>query len=234
MSELTQPRWDPATARAAAVIACVSLLLAAGWWWTGRTTAVEELPRRDFAAPPGAATAGLTGPTSAPPETRTGSAVPSVPGAGVSAGPVGSGVIVVDVRGAVRSPGIRRLPPGARVLDAVQAAGGLRPGRGYGPVNLARPLVDGEQVVVGPAAPRPPAPPAAGADPAAAPAAVVDVNAADADQLEQLDGVGPVLAGRIVQRRAEVGRFGSVEELLDVEGIGEQTLAGLRDSVTVR
>jgi competence protein ComEA len=136
------------------------------------------------------------------------------------------GGIVVDVTGAVRRPGVVRLPPGARVLDAVAAAGGLLPGAGG--VNLARPLVDGEQIVVG----------APGTDSAGDGGqdngdGRMDLNRADAAALEELPGVGPVLASRIVAWRESAGGFRRVEQLQEVPGIGPAIYSGLVDLVAV-
>lgn len=144
--------------------------------------------------------------------------------------------VTVDVRGAVRSPGVRELPAGSRVMDAVAAAGGLDRGRPYGPINLARVVTDGEQIRVGPSAleaTQPGASSAGGVASTAPARALIDINSASAEQLEELDGVGPVLAGTIVQWRADNGPFQTVEDLLDVSGIGDATLAGMRDQVTV-
>lgn len=151
------------------------------------------------------------------------------PGAVPAAGP--GGQIVVDVSGKVRDPGLRRLPSGSRVDDALTAAGGARPGTDLAGLNRARVLVDGEQIVVG----APPAPVPAGG--AGGPAAAgggggpVRLNAATADQLEGLPGVGPVLAQHIVDYRTQHGGFRSVDELREVNGIGDRRFADLRPLV---
>lgn len=132
--------------------------------------------------------------------------------------------ITVHVAGEVRSPGVVRVPAGSRVGVAVAAAGGALPDADLTRVNLAAPLVDGQQVVV----------PGRGEESEAAPAdGRIRLNAADAEELEALPGVGPVLAARIVAYREEHGPFGAVEDLLDVPGIGEAKLAALRDAVLV-
>ncbi|GEL96206.1 hypothetical protein CCO02nite_28640 [Cellulomonas composti] len=142
------------------------------------------------------------------------------------------GELVVDVVGAVTHPGVVRLPAGARVVDALAAAGGALPEADLPRLNLARPLVDGEQVVVL----RPGEQPASAAtvpDGAAPDApAVVDLNTADAAALDALPGIGPVLAARIVEYRAE-HPFGTVDDLEDVPGIGPTLLEELRDLVRV-
>ncbi|MEU7049639.1 helix-hairpin-helix domain-containing protein [Streptomyces eurythermus] len=143
--------------------------------------------------------------------------------------------IVVDIGGKVRKPGILRLPSGARVADALRAAGGVRPGVSTEGLNRARFLVDGEQVLVGvPAGAAAPAGPAAGQLSGAAgpgPAAPVSLNTATADQLDTLPGVGPVLARHIIDYRTQHGGFRSVDELREVNGIGDSRFTDLRDLV---
>ncbi|MBA4608482.1 helix-hairpin-helix domain-containing protein [Aeromicrobium sp. Marseille-Q0843] len=152
-----------------------------------------------------------------------------VAGAEPSAGAT-AGTLVVDVAGRVRRPGIVTLPPGSRVHEAIEAAGGTKGKVDTASLNLARVLTDGEQVVVG----APAAAPAGGASGPAGPAdAVVNLNSADLVALDSLPGVGPVTAESIVAWREENGPFRSVDDLLDVKGIGEATLADLRDRVSV-
>ncbi len=136
--------------------------------------------------------------------------------------------LVVHVAGWVKRPGLVELAPGGRVADAVAAAGGALPGADLSALNLAAPLRDGDQVRV-------PAPGEAvvsgtGGGGEEGP---VDVNRAGASELERLPGVGPVLAERIVAYRDEHGPFATAEDLLDVPGIGEAKLAGLRDAITL-
>jgi len=138
------------------------------------------------------------------------------------------------VAGTVVHPGIVTLSAGARVADAIAAAGGALPGADTSGVNLARLVVDGEQVLVGlPATAGAPHAGAPGASSAGADAGPLDLNAATLDELQDLPGVGPVLAQRIVDWRTANGRFNSVDELQEVSGIGEQRLADLRDRVRV-
>lgn len=139
--------------------------------------------------------------------------------------------LVVHVVGEVRKPGLVRLPPGSRVADAIEAAGGLRAGGSSGALNLARALVDGEQVDVSREAQADP-PPAAGGT-GGAPAGPVDLNTATLEQLDTLPGVGPVMAGRILDWRTQHGRFASVDQLREISGIGERTFERLAPLVTV-
>jgi competence protein ComEA len=152
--------------------------------------------------------------------------------------------IVVDVSGKVREPGIHRLPAGSRVADALRAAGGVRPGTNTDGLNRARFLVDGEQVIVGGPVPVVGAGPggasvgggSAGAAGAAGgagqvPTAPVSLNTATVDQLDTLPGVGPVLAQHILDYRTQHGGFRSVDELREVNGIGERRFADLRNLV---
>lgn len=165
-----------------------------------------------------------------------------------------TGTVFVHVVGAVGAPGVVDLPASSRVSDAVEAAGGAQADADIDALNLARVLVDGEQIRV-PRIGEEPGPatgagggtaggadtggPAAGggsggaADPHAAGGGLIDLNAADAAQLETLPGIGPVTAQSIIDHREAIGRFGSVDELLDVTGIGDATLARIRESVTV-
>ena len=144
--------------------------------------------------------------------------------------------VVVDVAGKVRHPGVVSLPPGARVVDAIKKAGGVRPGTKTGTLNLARHVVDGEQILVGVnATPAPMSPPAdtPGAPGPTAPGSPMDLNSASAAQLDQLPGVGPVLAQRIVDYRTQHGGFRSVDELRQVSGIGDAKYADIKSLVRI-
>lgn len=128
--------------------------------------------------------------------------------------------VVVHVAGAVAEPGMVEVPAGARVADAIEAAGGADPGIDLAGVNLARVVADGEQIVVADAD---------AGDPAAAADGRVDVNRADADALEDVPGIGPVTAERLISHRRDHGPFTSDADLLAVPGIGEATLEQLRE-----
>jgi competence protein ComEA len=158
-------------------------------------------------------------------------AAPAEVGGSPSASP--STTIVVDVAGKVRRPGIATLPLGARVVDALEAAGGVRKGVRLGSLNLARVLTDGEQVLVGVPAAAGVAASAAGAPASGAAAPMVNINTAAQSELETLPGVGPVTAQAILQWRTENGAFTAVDELLEVSGIGEATLAKIAPYVTL-
>ncbi|MEU3844153.1 ComEA family DNA-binding protein [Streptomyces sp. NPDC028635] len=208
------------------VLLAVAAVLAVQHFWTGRTETVSA-PEVVRAAAPRTA-------EPAAPDIR---AAPPRPAA--TAGPE----IVVDVSGKVRRPGIHRLPAGSRVVDALSAAGGVRPGTDTQGLNRARFLIDGEQVVVG--GPQPAAGPgtsgagtwpgggggSAGAVGGGAPAGPVSLNTATVDQLDALPGVGPVLARHIVDYRTQHGGFRSVDELREVNGIGDRRFSDLRELV---
>lgn len=141
---------------------------------------------------------------------------------------------MVAVVGSVNVPGLVTLPEGARVSDAIEAAGGALPGTDLSTLNIARKVADGEQIVVGLPGPpvdsgtSEPQPTAGGAS-----TALVDINSANVTQLDELPGIGPVLAQRIVDFREENGPFKSVEELENVSGVGPAVLAKVKDLVTV-
>lgn len=141
-----------------------------------------------------------------------------------TAAPTERSEIEVHVAGWVTAPGVVRVPDGAIVADAVEAAGGLRNGASTDGINLAAPLSSGDQVVV-------PGPDEAGS--IAADGGLISLNRADAAELEGLPGVGPVLAERIVAHRDQNGSFSQVEDLLQVPGIGEAKLASIRDLVRI-
>ncbi|WP_405756031.1 helix-hairpin-helix domain-containing protein [Streptomyces sp. NBC_00073] len=191
---------EPRSVAAVAVVLVAAVAFGAQQYWTSRPQ-----------------------PVTAPSVVTPASAAPPSPP--VASGGAGTR-IVVDISGKVRDPGVRRLPTGSRVEDALAAAGGVRPGTDTTGLNRARVLVDGEQVAVGaPAQPAPGGPgPGGGAGP-------LSLGTATVEQLDGLPGVGPVLAQHIVEFRAARGGFRSVEELRQVDGIGERRFADLRKLV---
>ena len=210
-----------------AVLLAVGLAVTAWWVLSGRPEPEPVRPASFGSAPEPA-------PSGATPD--PGASSPVADASGSDATPTDAvrtdaGTVVVDVAGRVRHPGIVTLPAGSRVADAIEAAGGARPGVDLAGLNLARVLVDGEQILVGVAPVAAPVP----TDPSAtAPAAgVVNINTADLALLETLPGIGPVTAQAILDWRAENGAFTSVDELIEVDGIGEVTLEEIRDLVTV-
>jgi competence protein ComEA len=167
----------------------------------------------------------------------------ATPAVGPSSGPSRTNaaprIAVVHVSGAVASAGVYELRTGARVVDAIDAAGGPRDDARTDQLNLARIVQDGEQIHVPDAAEAKSAGPTDGSGTAAAPGSTIGtaaprlrLNAASEAELETLPGVGPVLAARIVAQRERTGGFAAAEDLLAVDGIGDKTFAQLRDLVT--
>lgn len=180
---------DRASLRAVLLVVVLAALVVGWMWWQGRPRPVVPAPQ---------------------------AIAESV---ALSSGQPTVGEVVVHVTGSVKAPGVVRLPAGSRVEDAIRAAGGARSPKALDSVNLARILVDGEQIVVG-------ATPTSAAGGSAD--AGINLNQATASQLEELPGVGPVLAQRIVQWRTANGPFRSVEELGEVSGIGDALLSQIR------
>ncbi len=149
---------------------------------------------------------------------------------GVPAGQTGS--VTVDVAGKVRRPGIAVLDQGARVVDALKAAGGARHGVDLSSLNLARVLADGEQILVGVAAAESAAIPGQDGS-TSAPGQLVNLNVATVSELESLPEVGPVTAAAIIAWREANGGFSAVDELLEIDGIGETTLGQIAPFVTI-
>jgi competence protein ComEA len=147
----------------------------------------------------------------------------------VESGDEGRRAVVVHVAGAVRTPGVYRMRPSARVDDAVARAGGPTPRADLSQVNLAAKVEDGRQVLV----PRRVHAGAPAAVAETAPGVPLNLNTATLDQLDELDGIGPATAQSILDYREENGGFGSVEELGEVPGIGDVRLASLREQVRV-
>lgn len=217
---------EPRTLAALSVVLVAAAVFAAMHFWTARPGSVPapervgeavHVPVAETDAGDGGAAGGALTPEPSP-------GTPPVAGPG--------GQVVVDVSGKVRRPGIHRLPAGARVADALRVAGGARPGVDLAGLNRARVVVDGEQIVVG----APPGPAVAGAPgggigPSAVTPGPVSLNTATVEQLDTLPGVGPVLAQHIIDYRTRQGGFRSVDELREVNGIGDRRFADLRPLV---
>jgi competence protein ComEA len=196
--------------KALAAVAAVVVLVAAFLAWRAR-------PRVDPVAEP-------------PPVAEASGDVPAPAGDNASS----PATVVVAVEGKVAKPGVVRLPSGARVADALAAAGGAKAGVDTAMLNLARKVVDGELILVGitppPGAVVATGPPAA---PGAAPGGPVNLNTATLADLDTLPGVGPVLAQRILDARTAQGGFRAVSDLRKVDGIGASRYEQLKELVTV-
>ncbi|GAO08863.1 putative DNA-binding protein [Streptomyces lydicamycinicus] len=227
---------DPKALTALVLVLVVAVGFAVQHFWVGHPEPVRAPAVERAGGAPG-------------PDART----PSLPSASSSATAVANGPpgnagrqLVVDVTGKVRHPGIQRMPPGSRVVDALRAAGGVLRGTNIRGLNRARLLTDGEQIVVGAAGggagPGGGAgagsaevgaggsgsgPPSAGAGPGGP----VSLSTATEQQLDSLPGVGPVLARHIVEFRTQHGGFTSVDQLRQVTGIGDRRFADLRPLV---
>lgn len=232
-------RLNPGRRGAAALVALglVAAAVAAVSVWRDQPTvqAVPPLPAVEVREGPDTAV-GTPAPTSVPP-----------PSAQLPAPPPPADQLVVSVVGLVHRPGLVRLPSGARVADALDAAGGPRPGADVLGLNMAARVADGEQILVGVTPPEG-GPTTVGsarigpgtAGTAAVPgkeagkvAGKVNLNTADVADFDALPGVGPVTAAAIVAWRHSNGRFTDVEQLGEVDGIGPARLAKLRDLVTL-
>jgi competence protein ComEA len=213
----------------AVALACIALV---GWRLLAPPSPPAEM-RLPFAQPSAAGDSATGSPSAA------GGGGGGDAGGAATPGTAAATEVVVHVAGAVASPGVRRLPPGSRVIDALDAAGGALPEADLARVNLAAPLVDGQQVYVPKPGEQPPVAAGAGAPNGAAgsgggvPGALVNLNTATAEQLDALPGVGPATAAAIIAHRDQNGPFTSVDQLIDVRGIGEAKLEQLRDLVAV-
>ena len=185
--------WDPRARKAALALIAGLALVISWWWWTGQPETVQT----------NAASAEISVQKS--PDVDPELALEAV-----------SGTVLVHVVGKVAEPGVVELPIGSRVQDAIEAAGGATNNKALESVNLARLVVDGEQIVVGA--------PAEGSA-----SSKISINSASAAQLDELPGVGPAIAERIVQWRETNGPFTSVDELTEVSGIGPSILEQIRD-----
>lgn len=192
------------------VVVIVVTIAGAGLW------CVRSLPRPVDVA--------MSAAPAAPSAARSG-----VPGSASVSASATAAQLVVDVAGLVRRPGVYSFPPGSRVIDAIRRAGGPLPRAELGSLNLAAPLMDGTQIVVSDGS----VAPASGASGTGGGGAPVNINSASESELEALTGVGPVTANAIIQYRTEHGPFATVDDLLNVSGIGPATLEELRSQVTV-
>lgn len=256
---LAGARVDPGRpgALALVVVVLVGAVVAGAGVWSNRPTAQPVGGLSPVTVTPAPAPAAPGDPASGGPASGGPAPAGAAPGDPVAAAPVTAGPLVVSVVGKVARPGLVRVPDGARVADAVDAAGGALPGVDLAPLNLARRVGDGEQLAIGvppaaDAAPMRPAPggePASGAEPGTAPGSgsasggagtggaatggKVDLNRATAADLDTLPGVGPVTATKIIDWRTANGRFSRVEQLREIDGIGERRFAQLQPLVTV-
>lgn len=222
---------EPRTLAALAVVLVVAAVLAAQHFWVARPRSVPA---------PENVSAEAVVPKSVVPKSEVAPSSSAV-----------ADRVVIDVSGKVRKPGVLRLPAGSRVADALRAAGGVRPGADITVLNRARVLMDGEQVVVG--GPAPPGVNAGGVGAlgsgghaggaagiggvgggagGAQGAGPVSLNSGTAEQLDTLPGVGPVLAQHIIDYRTRHGGFRSVDELREVNGIGDRRFADLQPLVS--
>ncbi|MGY2874268.1 competence protein ComEA [Marmoricola sp. URHA0025 HA25] len=200
------------------VVAAVALAVTAYVTIRARPT-VAPVPQAHTSAPTERAQAASTSPTAA--------------GAPRPAATAASGSVVVDVAGKVRRPGVATLPAGSRVVDAIRQAGGARQGVDLSSLNLARVLTDGEQILVG-LTPVPGVAASASSRPgASSDGALVNLNTASLDELDSLPGVGPVTAQKILDWRTAHGSFTAIDELLEVDGIGDKTLADMAPHLTL-
>jgi competence protein ComEA len=203
-------RLNPGTrgARSLWVAGVCAVLLLLAWTWWERPT-VEPVGR------------------TAAPSSSAAAATAAAPSVGEMADT--SSALVVSVVGLVARPGLVTLPPGSRVADAIEAAGGMLPDADPAMVNLAAVVSDGQQIAVGVAG----APEETGGGPGPAAGGKVDLNTATTADLDALPGIGPVLAQRIVDHRTAQGPYRSIDDLDDVPGIGPAIFGELADLVAV-
>jgi competence protein ComEA len=199
------------------IVVMVATLAGVGFWYSRslpKPIQVAETPAPAQPAPASGSGGAVVDPSASP---------------GSSASPATQ--VIVDVAGLVRKPGVYALDPGSRVVDAIDRAGGALPKADLSLLNLAAPLVDGQQILVQEEG----ASGSTGATgvPGTGGGTLVNVNTADEPTLETLNGVGPSLATAIIQYRTEHGPFTSVDQLDQVSGIGPATLEKLRPQVTV-
>lgn len=206
------------------VVAVVVVALIAGVFWYRMAAGGSAPPAREPVS--------TAAPTSGPSIDRSGRPTDPVGRRNPSTRTSGGGAtLLVHVAGAVKTPGVLEFPNGARVIDAVEGAGGGLADADLDRLNLAAKLADGQRVLVPKVGAAPVSDPASAADPGNA--VLVDLNNATSAQLEALPGIGPSLAAAIIGERERRGGFRSVNELREVRGIGEQRFADVRDLVMV-
>lgn len=203
------------------VVAICVALAAAFLAWRSRPVVSTVAPEVSIAASP-------VLPTQAAPMPANGAPVSPADGASSP-----SAYLVVAIQGQVRRPGLVKLPPGARIADAIEAAGGVLPGTDVSYVNLAQKVADGQLIVINKSGPAGGSGGSAGDPGASGGSQLIDLNTASESDLETLPGIGPSLAARILAYRTQHGGFKSVDELRNVSGIGDSKFAELKDLVTV-
>ena len=241
-------RFEVTPGRVSAVLVGVAVIGGVGWWLLRPTAPPIEasLPRASTPSPTSASGSKLSPPAAG----AKGAGSPAAPVADGGSPAAPSSAVVVAAAGSIVRPGVYRLPAGARVDELIRRAGGLGADADGDRVNLAAPVVDGERIWIPRRGEEEPPQVVAGTgsvsgggsgatagggrgSPSGAPSAPVDLNRATAEQLDSLPGVGPATAQAILAYRQEHGRFASVDDLLEVRGIGDAKLAQLRPLVSV-
>lgn len=219
---------------AALLVVVVLIVVGVRVAWAERTAQPDAVVGTDRLSATAASATGMS-------QAEGGETVPASSGHGVQSATASSADLVVHVIGAVHEPGVVTVPTGARVRDVVEAAGGASDEAEVNRVNLARVVGDGERIWVPVIGADPPpdigvsntTPESGSSDPGSAMTGLVDINTADEVRLQELPGVGPVTAAAIAEWRAQHGRFSTVDELLEVSGIGPRTLDTLRPLVQI-
>jgi len=248
-------RWGPASLRP--VVVAISLTALVMWVLTHMSTMTTPAV---ISMATGSSIALASDEVSSSAAANSAGAPPSGTQSGISAGTISTGTtsspttsavlqtVVVQILGEVHEPGLVTLPSGARVSDAIEAAGGLLSPRSSGGLNLARRVVDGEQIIVSHKVPT--AMPVSGSTSSGsmlsgsmlsgfspsggfASGGTVDLNAADVAALDALPGVGPVMAARIISWRDQHGRFTTINQLREISGIGQRTFERLKPLVRI-
>ncbi|MDP9890655.1 helix-hairpin-helix domain-containing protein [Pseudarthrobacter enclensis] len=219
---LSSVRWRIGQ-RVAVLLAGLGVVAGAWFWWQAGTATPEVVPLS------GVGSAGAPAATG----TASGGAAGTAGDAGRQAGPAAEPIVVVHVAGAVAQPGVIRLPQGSRVGDAIAAAGGATGDADANRLNLALVVEDGQKVYVPQRGESVAAEPGASDAGGAGTGGKINLNTADAAELDTLPKVGPILAQRIVDWRKEHGPFKTVDELDAVDGVGPKMLEALLPLVTV-